>query len=261
MDMRVLIGKFEWMVGVAALAVVGVAIVSYERPKPVAAAGGEPSPVLVELFTSEGCSSCPPADALLAELDAKQPVAGARVIVLSEHVTYWNSGGWHDPFSSDAMTERQHNYAFRFGLSDVCTPQAVVDGAAQLVGSDGRAMLQAITKAAATAKAELSIEGAELANGEVRFAVRGGDGKAQLMAALADDAAQSNVLHGENGGRTLRHVAVVRDLEAMGVGAADGRALKLKLPAGSGALRLVVFLVDRHSGRVLGLAEQTVGRA
>ena len=155
MGMRVLVGKFEWMTGVAALAVIGLGILSYEWPKPVAAAGGEPVPVLVELFTSEGCSSCPPADALLAKLDAAQPVAGARVIVLSEHVTYWNSLGWRDPFSSDAMTERQHQYADRFGLSDVYTPQAVVDGAAELVGSDGRAMLQAITKAAATAKVEV----------------------------------------------------------------------------------------------------------
>ena len=260
MDMRVRKRYFGWMVGLVALTAVGVAVFSYERPKPVAAASGEPAPVLVELFTSEGCSSCPPADALLAELDAKQPVAGARVIVLSEHVTYWNSGGWHDPFSSDAMTERQHTYAFRFGLSDVYTPQAVVDGAAQLVGSDGRGMLQAITKAAAIAKVELSIESAEVANGEVRFAVRGGDGKSQLTVALADDAAQSNVLHGENGGRKLTHVAVVRELETMGANAGDGRPLKLKLPSGSGALRLVVFLTDRKSGRVVGLAERTVAR-
>jgi len=260
MNMRVANGKFGWILG-AALAAAGLGILSYEQPKPVAAAGSEPAPVLVELFTSEGCSSCPPADALLARLDATQPVAGARVIVLSEHVTYWNSLGWRDPFSSDAMTERQHQYADRFGLSDVYTPQAVVDGAAELVGSDAGAMVRAVTKAAAAAKTPISIENAEVAGGEVRFAVRGGDGKAQLMAALAEDSAQSNVLRGENGGRTLKHVAVVRDLEAMGTGAADGRALKLKLPAGSGALRLVVFLVDRHSGRVLGLAERTVARS
>jgi hypothetical protein len=259
MDMRDLGRQFGWVVGLAALAVAGVGLFSYERPKPVAAAGVEPAPVLVELFTSEGCSSCPPADALLAELDAKQPVAGARVIVLSEHVTYWNSLGWRDPFSSDAMTERQHQYADRFGLSDVYTPQAVVDGAAELVGSNAGAMVRAVTKAAASAKTPVSIEHAEVAGGEVRFAVRG-DGKAQLVAALAEDSAQSNVLRGENGGRTLKHVAVVRDLEAMGAGSADGRVLKLKLPSGSGALRLVVFLTDRKSGRVVGLAEQTVAR-
>jgi hypothetical protein len=197
----------------------------------------------------------------LARLDAKQPVAGARVIVLSEHVTYWNSLGWRDPFSQDAMTERQQKYSEHFGLSDVYTPQAVVDGTTELVGSDERGMLRAVAKAAGSAKTPVSIENAEVAGGEVRFAVRGGDGKFQLMAALAEDAAQSNVLRGENGGRTLRHVAVVRNLQAMGAGAADGRTLTLKLPAGSGALRLVVFLVDRRSGEVQGLAEQTVARA
>jgi hypothetical protein len=250
---------FRW--GWMAVAAVGAAAFYFgvlERSGRVHAAGGEPAPVLVELFTSEGCSSCPPADALLAKLDAQQPVAGARVIVLSEHVTYWNSLGWRDPFSLDAMTERQQKYAQRFGLGEVYTPQAVVDGAAELVGSDERAMLRAVGKAAGSAKTPVSIENAEVAGGEVRFAVRGGDGKAELMAALAEDSAQSSVLRGENGGRTLRHVAVVRELEAMGV--ADGRTLALKAPAGRGALRLVVFLVDRRSGAVLGVAERLVGR-
>jgi len=249
------------MIGAAGLVAAGLGLWGYMQQDRVIAADGEPAPVLVELFTSEGCSSCPPADALLARLDATQPVAGARVIVLSEHVTYWNSLGWRDPFSQEAMTERQRNYAEHFGLAEVYTPQAVVDGAAEFVGSDERAMLRAVEKAASAAKTPISIENAQIAGGEVRFAVRGGDGKAQLMAALAEDAAQSNVLRGENGGRTLRHVAVVRDLKEMGAGAADGRVLSLKAPAGSESLRLVVFLVDRRSGRVVGLAERTVGRS
>jgi hypothetical protein len=222
-------------------------------------------PVLVELFTSEGCSSCPPADAVLAQLDATQPVAGAQVIVLSEHVTYWDHLGWRDPFSLDAMTQRQQQYAARFGLDDVYTPQVVVDGSAQLVGSDGRGLAQAITRAAA--KSSLSIQNAHWDGGSVHFAVHGSgtDSGTILVAALAEDAVQSSVARGENAGKSLRHVAVVRVMQEMGTHADDGRALSLKPAAPSqngatGAIRLVVFLADRHNGHVLAVAEQTIGR-
>jgi hypothetical protein len=216
--------------------------------------------VLVELFTSEGCSSCPPADQLLQKLDAQQPVTGAHVIVLSEHVTYWNSLGWRDPFSSEAMTERQQRYSQQFGLGEVYTPQAVVDGAAELVGSNERAMLKAIAKAAETPKTQLFIDTLQIAGGEVHFAVHVADGKSELVAALAEDSVQSSVLRGENGGQTLRHVAVVRELQSMG--SQTGTALSIKLPNGNhGALRLVVFLVDRHSGHVLAAAEKPLPRS
>jgi len=219
-------------------------------------------PVLVELFTSEGCSSCPPADALLALLDEKQPVPGVHAIVLSEHVTYWNQDGWHDPFSSDALTDRQKQYGDRFGLSDVFTPQVVVDGAAQLVGSDGRGLQQALEHAASAAKQELSIEDAQWSGGQVHFSIHGGSGdaKAGVMAALAEDSAQSSVKHGENAGKDLRHVAVVRVMADMGKGANDGRALTLKVPPGipSSPMRVVVFQFDRHNGHVLAVAEKTI---
>ena len=250
-----------------------LAVIASTRRATVAAEDKPPVPVLVELFTSEGCSSCPPADDLLAKLDTAQPLPGIHAIVLSEHVTYWNQGGWHDPFSSDAITQRQQQYGTHFGLSDVYTPQAVVDGAAQVVGSNGTKLGQAIVQAAATPKTELTIASAQWNNGTMQFAVHGNPlPGSTLFAALAEDSEQQSVLHGENGGHTLHHVAVVRTLQEMGKGSDDpkgpmsGKTLSLhpSIPKGSGtdtgALRLVVFLTDHKTGRVLAVAEQTVPR-
>lgn len=221
-------------------------------------------PVLVELFTSEGCSSCPPADALLARLDAQQFVPGAVAIVLSEHVTYWDQQGWRDPYSLDAMTDRQHQYADRFGLDSVYTPQAVVNGAAEMVGNDERAVTRAVARAAASRGAgTLAIQDAKWSGRAIQFSVRAeglGTADARLMAVLAQDSAKSSVGRGENAGRMLRHVAVVRVMREMGNGALDGRVVALKLPGtGSSApMRLVVFAADSRSGHVLAAAEQAV---
>jgi len=140
----------------------------------------------------------------------------------------------------------------------------VVDGAAEMVGSDERKLTQAVARATATAKAELTIAGAQLSGGTMQFSVHGSNPPGSiLMAALADDSDQSSVLHGENGGHTLRHVAVVRVLREMGKDAGDGRMLKLKLPSENTSqkpVRLVVFLADRKTGHVLAAAEQTIQR-
>jgi hypothetical protein len=229
------------------------------------AGAAEPKPVLVELFTSEGCSDCPPADRLLELLDTKQPVAGVHAIVLSEHVTYWNHDGWTDPFSMDEMTQRQQQYEFRLGVQDSYTPQMVVDGAAQFVGSNGAALQAALEKAAP--KDALTIENAHWENGAASFAVHGAaEGGAHLIAVLAADATHSEVARGENAGKKLHHVAVVRVMKDLGTNATDGRALKLAggsldhAEEASGPVRLVVFLVDHKTGHVVGAAEQTLER-
>jgi len=226
------------------------------------------TPVLVELFTSEGCSDCPPADALLARLDAEQPVPGAEAIVLSEHVTYWNHDGWYDPFSLDEVTQRQQEYAERFGLSSSYTPQMVIDGAAQMVGGDASAVVQAIARAAETPKPALAIDGAQWIDRTVRFSVHGpADLNANLYAVLAENATHIEVKHGENAGRTLHHVAVVRVIKNFGSKAADGRPLELSAgfhtegaPAGD-PIRLVVFLASRKNGHVEAVAERIIDRS
>jgi len=221
-------------------------------------------PVLVELFTSEGCSDCPPADALLAELDKKQFVPGAEAIVLSEHVTYWNHLGWRDPFSFETMTQRQEAYVRHFALDSAYTPQIVVDGSTQLVGGDGRALLAAVNKASVRPKMRLVIESAKLDRGSVQFALRADGLKGgKLTAVLAANATHSEVARGENAGRTLHHTAVVRALKEMDGGAADGRPLLLVAKVQTadntdGELRLVVFATEYSTGRVIAAAEQTL---
>ena len=231
------------------------------------AASAERVPVLVELFTSEGCSDCPPADALLAKLDASQPISGAQAIVLSEHVTYWNHQGWSDPFSLDAMTARQGEYVRRFGLDSSFTPQMVVDGTEQFVGGNARALIAAVEKEAKTPRQTLAITGARWDNGAAQFSLHASaTAGAKIVVVLAADATHQEVAAGENRGRTLHHTAVVRVMKEFGPDAADGR--ELKLPGGpltkkneaGGPVRLVAFLVDHKTGHVLGAAEQTLQR-
>ncbi|MGA3069231.1 MAG: DUF1223 domain-containing protein [Terracidiphilus sp.] len=247
-----------------------LAVPAFGQPSPdssAAVSSGLNQPVLVELFTSEGCSDCPPADALLERLDATQFVPGAQAIVLSEHVTYWNHLGWRDPFSLDAMTERQEQYVARFGLDSSYTPQMVVDGAAQFVGSDSAKLSAAVARAAATPKLKIAIEDAHWADGALNFSVRADNSSgATLVAALAQNATRSEVARGENAGRTLHHVAVVRVMKEFGSKATDGRPLRLFGAVSSGtdksgnALRLVVFLTDRKTGHVVAAAEQILGQ-
>jgi len=214
-----------------------------------------PVPVLAELFTSEGCSSCPPADRLLERLDRMQPVAGARVIVLSEHVDYWNQLGWRDPFSAPAFSRRQEQYSRVLGC-EVATPQLVVDGRFPVIGSDAAAVEKAIARAAARDKAPVRIAEARREGGEaaVRLSIPAlAKGRAEVWVAAADEADRSSVERGENAGRTLTHVAVVRALTKVGkVDRSEGMEKTVRVPAGAAAGRVIVFLAD-GGGEILGL--------
>lgn len=188
---------------------------------------GTRSPVLVELFTSEGCSSCPPADELLTRLDQMQPVPGVKVIALSQHVDYWNRLGWADPYSSAEFSRRQSEYAEAFRIDGNYTPQMVVDGQAEFVGSNMSKARNAIIKAAQSAKATVQItrvgNSSEAKTVTVPLQVRieslppvsSGD-TVEVLLAITEDNLRSNVLRGENGGRLLKHTAVVRRLSVIG---------------------------------------------
>jgi len=216
-------------------------------------------PVLVELFTSEGCSSCPPADALLERLDRTQPVSGAQIIVLSEHVDYWNHIGWADPYSSPAFSARQEQYARRFRTRGPYTPQMVVDGRIEFVGSDARSAESAIRSALSRPKASVRIGESEgSAAIEVEPLPAGTAHRAGVFAAYAADTGTQDVVRGENKGRRLHHVAIVNVLRQIGT-VDDRTPFKTKLPLESGS-RLIVFVQESGNGPVWGAATRAASR-
>jgi len=229
------------------------------------ASDGSRTPVLVELFTSEGCSDCPPADALLEKLDRSQPVGGAELVVLSEHVDYWDDTGWRDPYSSHEYSERQNAYAGQFNLDSVYTPQMVVDGRLELVGSDERRALAAIANAARTAKLPVSISAVHLETPNVvSLHVNVGQlpsafatASAEVWIAAADESDESHVSRGENAGRNLKHIAVLRSLTRAGTVDRAGefsRDVRININQGSAAGLRLVAIVQEPAGRVLGVA-------
>ena len=208
-------------------------------------------PVVVELFTSEGCSSCPPADVLLQHLDRNQPVSGVEVIALSEHVDYWNSIGWADPYSAPLYTDRQRRMASRL-RTNVYTPQMVIDGKVEFVGSDSRRAFAEIAQAAKEPKADVS---AVCAGDHIKVQVGGAPKDASVLVAIAENDLESNVTRGENSGRRLVHRAVVRRIESIGRTGANGFAGEAKLAAGRSWKRealSAIVLVEARDGRIAG---------
>lgn len=227
------------------------------------AADAASTPVLVELFTSEGCSSCPPADALLSRLGQTQPVRGADIIALEEHVDYWDRLGWKDPFSSEAATERQGEYDQSFAGNGVYTPQMVVDGRAKFVGSSDSDALRAIRTASQAPKpaVRLSWEKDDVLTIHIEPLNNSAehDGQ-QVYLAVAENMLHSDVKRGENAGRGLEHNGVVRQLTPLGkidaasAGFSSGVAVHSAREWNRGNLRAVVFVQERRSRHILAAA-------
>ncbi len=218
-------------------------------------AGVGSAQVIVELFTSEGCSSCPPADAVLERLEA-----GGGVIVLGEHVTYWDRLGWKDRFSAEAFTLRQEEYVRRFRIDSAYTPQMVVNGEAEFVGSDEGRAREELAKAAREprAKVELSLDdgGVLIKVAQLLAGAKGAD----VILAVTETRLDTDVRGGENGGHKLRHTGVVRSMTTVGrvdakVGDYAARARYRLDPSWKREnLKVVVFLQDRANKKIWGAA-------
>jgi hypothetical protein len=225
---------------------------SSDHPKSVA---------VVELFTSEGCSSCPPADALLGKIHLKQTSAGQLIVGISEHVTYWDRLGWKDPYSDEAFTDRQTTYADRLRVAEPYTPQMVLNGRRQFVGSDTSALEKALNDDAHQKHLELHIVSSAIDHDGIslKFSVNGTTSQpVDVIAVITDDADESNVLRGENSGRSLRHVSVARTLVRIASVNGDGeQSVHLPLSAnlhlgGGPGHHVVVFAQERNQGSIVG---------
>ena len=225
-------------------------------------------PVLVELFTSEGCSSCPPAEAMALKME-KQVVPGADLIILEEHVDYWNQYGWIDPFSSGVWTQRQQEYVSKLANGNPYTPQMVVDGESQFNGSDGRSAEAAIQNVLRAPETQVSITEASPDpgnSGDFKISVGKLEGDANgdvadVWLAVTQDGLHSSVSRGENAGHTLYHAAVLRSLHKIGVAKAGSDAaftgdarVKINSKWDRKDVNVVVFVQDKKTLRILGAA-------
>ena len=255
-----------------------VAAMAVMRPRvqtPHAVSGATRTPVVVELFTSEGCSSCPPADALLAGLAQQQPIDTVEVIALEEHVDYWNELGWVDPFSSHDWTARQNVYAGILGNGNPYTPQMVVDGKSELVGNQAQKARQAILNAAVEQKTQVTLvygnpDNARTETLSVKIGKLAGATQrdtAEVWIAITETGLHSAVKRGENAGEDLHHAAVVRSIRKIGEAKGAGEtsftgdvSVPLQAEWKHENLRAVVFVQEKKSRRILGAAELPVAR-
>ncbi len=224
-------------------------------------------PVVVELFTSEGCSSCPPADLLLQRLESEQPVASAQIIPLEEHVDYWNRDGWLDPFSSPSWTERQQVYTSLIP-KDPYTPELVVDGQSQFVGDSPNDAVIAIEDAAHLAKTPITILQQSREAKGARFNISVGKltgdvahDEAEVWLAVTEDGLHSAVNRGENAGHQLNHTATLRYLHKIGNAQASGgdsfggeEFVKFNGHWTVANLHVIVFVRQKKSRQIVGAA-------
>jgi hypothetical protein len=228
-----------------------ITIKNKDTGKPAAGKGF----AVVELFTSEGCSSCPPADALIAKIQKES--ADKPVYVLAFHVDYWNHLGWKDPFSSHDYSSRQYRYSKWLESSQVYTPQVIVNGRTEFVGSDEKSLRNAITAGLEKpAKAELSLNNVKVVGDKatVQYNAEGIANNSALLIALVEKNAVSKVKGGENGGRTLAHVQIVTQLKSIALKSNANGTESIALPHGFDPQKfeLIAFVQNTSNGEITG---------
>ncbi|MCD9187922.1 MAG: DUF1223 domain-containing protein [Pyrinomonadaceae bacterium] len=215
--------------------------------------------VLVELFTSEGCSSCPPADKNLSFIEKEQPYMQAEVVTLAFHVDYWDYIGWKDVFASPLFTKRQEIYSQKLKLDSTYTPQMIVDGKTQFVGSDAGKAANAIVNAAKDEKAKV-----EILPENNKFRIKISDipkhENATVYLAISENNLASSVKNGENSGRKLEHSSVVRELKAIGniapeqSGFENESVVEISKNWKKEDVKLVVFVQENESRKIIGVS-------
>ncbi len=231
-----------------------------DEAKQMAAASGF---AVVELFSSEGCSRCPPADAVLAELESEARRDDIDVYTLGFHVDYWDRLGWNDPYSDAAYSQRQREYGEALGLANVYTPQMIVNGKREFNGANGGAAKRSIQAALAeepTAAVRVQVTRVEDAERgyQVAYRIDGNVTGGMLRVAVVESGLSTQVERGENRGRTLKHENVVRLWKSLPLegDAASGGVTRIELPQGVDAARasVVVYVQDAQTMRVWGAA-------
>jgi hypothetical protein len=214
---------------------------------------------VIELFTSEGCSSCPPADDLVAKIEKES--ADKPVYILAYHVDYWNRLGWKDQFSSAEYSKRQNDYANYLHLQSVYTPQIVVNGKTEFVGSEESTLRNAIKNSIQqTSASQLALNVLQTGQNQVniKYNTEGTDRNIVLLIALVQKNAQTKVERGENGGRTLSHVQIVRKLQIVSLNGNSGQAnIALPNDFDKAKWEIIGLLQNESNGAVTGAARAT----
>lgn len=236
----------RWLLGGGLCGLATISLVLLAAPAPAQTPTAPPTPILVELFTSEGCSSCPPADAVLANL-AKTP----NVIVLAHHVDYWDGLGWPDPWSSGAASARERTYG-----KGSYTPHAFIDGDANMVGSRGGAIESAIADASKRPHLPIAIDLIAAGKDAFDVTVRATPPPdSELAIAVVQNRGKVAVPRGENAGKTLEHVGIVRSIVTAPAGAKTRVNLPAPIAAPDGTtFSVVAFIQSRGDHHILGSA-------